>query len=140
VHAIPAVDSLLPDTDDLELNAYAVDFLRHGQVDALAKGNGIRKGDSWLLLQVRLAPLRRMTYLRLEQDFSRTLATLKAGTFELLMNTVESTSDNHEREVPENWEEHLEQDGKRPRDVGARDWQLYRAFGACSWRPSGMPS
>jgi hypothetical protein len=48
-HAIPTVEHILD--PKLPLNAYLYDFFVHGQVDALVKMNGLRRGDVWFLLQ-----------------------------------------------------------------------------------------
>lgn len=56
-HAVPAIGSLLPEEDDLELNAYAVDFFKHGQIEALAGGNGIKASEAWIYLQVRFSTM-----------------------------------------------------------------------------------
>lgn len=39
-----------PQETDAPLNAYLYDFFKHGDVTALEKGNGIRSGDVWFLL------------------------------------------------------------------------------------------
>ncbi|RAK85618.1 DEAD/DEAH box helicase [Aspergillus costaricaensis CBS 115574] len=51
---------LYPEEGKLPLNAYLYDFFKHGNVKALEKGNMIRKGDIWFLLN----------------DFSLVLATI----------------------------------------------------------------
>ncbi|EFR05209.1 DEAD/DEAH box helicase [Nannizzia gypsea CBS 118893] len=51
---------IYPAESQLPLNAYLYDFFKHGNVDALHRGNGIRKGDVWFLLN----------------DFSLVLATI----------------------------------------------------------------
>ncbi|KAK5152342.1 hypothetical protein LTR04_006425 [Oleoguttula sp. CCFEE 6159] len=56
---IPHV-ALYPDETDSPLNAYLYDFFMHGDVTALDKANGIKRGDVWFLLN----------------DFSMVLATL----------------------------------------------------------------
>ncbi|OAX83413.1 hypothetical protein ACJ72_02233 [Emergomyces africanus] len=51
---------LYPEEGKLPLNAYLYDFFKHGNVNAIEKHNGIRKGDIWFLLN----------------DFSLVLATI----------------------------------------------------------------
>ncbi|KAL9088868.1 MAG: hypothetical protein Q9159_002831 [Coniocarpon cinnabarinum] len=51
---------LYPDESSIPLNAYLLDFYKHGDTTALEKANGIRKGDMWFLLN----------------DFSLVLATI----------------------------------------------------------------
>ncbi|RXW18629.1 hypothetical protein EST38_g7225 [Candolleomyces aberdarensis] len=53
----------------LKLNAYLYDFYIHGQVNTIIVANGIRKGDSWYLLE----------------DFRLTLLTVKAALEQLLV-------------------------------------------------------
>lgn len=47
--AVPYV-GIHPEESKQPLNAYLYDFFKHGNVDALEKNNGIRKGDVWFLL------------------------------------------------------------------------------------------
>ncbi|KKZ63284.1 hypothetical protein EMCG_00267 [[Emmonsia] crescens] len=51
---------LYPEEGKVPLNAYLYDFFKHGNVDAIERDNGIRKGDIWFLLN----------------DFSMVLATI----------------------------------------------------------------
>ena len=45
--AVPSMDDFInPPT----LDAYLLDFFKHGQVEALINGNGIRRGDVWYVL------------------------------------------------------------------------------------------
>jgi len=90
------------------LNAYLYDFYQHGQVQALATANRIRKGEVWFLLN----------------DFSLVLATLvasienffKAGdNMDLDMSTVGAVADEMELEKDDS-EEKPENEG----DQGAK--------------------
>lgn len=56
---IPHLD-IYPDESKTPLNAYLYDFYMHGDQDSLEKANGVRKSDSWFLLN----------------DFSMVLATI----------------------------------------------------------------
>ncbi|KIM41415.1 hypothetical protein M413DRAFT_27773 [Hebeloma cylindrosporum] len=73
-YAIPSMTHLTNtaenDTNTLEhrLNAYILDFYTHGQVETLARANGIRRGDVWYHLQ----------------DFALTLQTVEAALKQLL--------------------------------------------------------
>ncbi|KAF8878718.1 P-loop containing nucleoside triphosphate hydrolase protein [Infundibulicybe gibba] len=75
-HAIPSVRPLFAswkegkDGPEHALNAYLLDFYKHGQVKALTDANGIRRGDIWYLLE----------------DFDLTLATVKTTLEQLLLN------------------------------------------------------
>ncbi|KAF3481035.1 uncharacterized protein GIQ15_03794 [Arthroderma uncinatum] len=83
---------LYPEEGKVPLNAYLYDFFRHGNVHALEKDNGIRKGDIWFLLN----------------DFSLVLATivtsfenflkLSPGTDADILDAIGS-GDAHEGEV-----------------------------------------
>lgn len=45
--AVPSMDAFI---NPPALDAYLLDFFKHGQVEALIHGNGIRRGDVWYLL------------------------------------------------------------------------------------------
>lgn len=45
--AVPSMDNFI---DSPVLDAYLLDFFKHGQVDALITGNGIRRGEVWYIL------------------------------------------------------------------------------------------
>jgi len=45
--AVPSMDDFI---NGPVLDAYLLDFFKHGQVDALVNGNGIRRGDVWYVL------------------------------------------------------------------------------------------
>lgn len=45
--AVPSMDTFV---NPPVLDAYLLDFFKHGQVEALIKGNGIRRGDVWYVL------------------------------------------------------------------------------------------
>ncbi|PYI11968.1 DEAD/DEAH box helicase [Aspergillus sclerotiicarbonarius CBS 121057] len=86
---------LFPEEGKHALNAYLYDFFKHGNVHALEKGNMIRRGDIWFLLN----------------DFSLVLATIVTS-FEnflkLSPNTdldlldVAGSGDNHELDLDDN--------------------------------------
>lgn len=59
---IPHLD-IYPEESSTPLNAYLYDFFMHGDINALEKGNGVRKSDVWFLLN----------------DFSMVLATICAS-------------------------------------------------------------
>ena len=46
---IPHLD-VYPDESKTPLNAYLYDFFMHGDLDALARANGVRRSDVWFLL------------------------------------------------------------------------------------------
>lgn len=52
---IPHVE-VYPDEMEVPLNAWLLDFFKHGDVDTLEKANGIRRADIWFLLNVRFLP------------------------------------------------------------------------------------
>jgi hypothetical protein len=45
--AVPSMDDFI---DPPILDAYLLDFYKHGQVDALVNGNGVRRGEVWYVL------------------------------------------------------------------------------------------
>ena len=50
-HAVPSL--LFLTSQDHALDAYAVDFYKHGQLEALVRDNGIRKADVWFYVSTR---------------------------------------------------------------------------------------
>ncbi|KAJ3053624.1 hypothetical protein HK097_003817 [Rhizophlyctis rosea] len=63
VSAIPTMSKLVsrPVSEPAVLDAYLLDFFNHGQVEALIRGNGIRRGDIWFLLDAFHYNLRSIT-------------------------------------------------------------------------------
>ncbi|KAK8224933.1 hypothetical protein HDK90DRAFT_543759, partial [Phyllosticta capitalensis] len=87
-----AVIPYLPLDTDLPLNAYLLDFFKHGDITALANANRIKKGDVWFLLN----------------DFSMVLATIITSLTNFINGSEESVEDDllvvgdgdaHEEEV-----------------------------------------
>ncbi|CAD0012299.1 unnamed protein product [Aureobasidium pullulans] len=74
--AIPHVAMLSQDLDQ-PLNAYLVDFFKHGDVKTLEKANGIRRGDVWFMLN----------------DFSLVLATIITSLLNFMKLKVGSDMD-----------------------------------------------
>ncbi|CAC9886428.1 unnamed protein product [Aureobasidium pullulans] len=74
--AIPHVAMLSRDLDQ-PLNAYLVDFFKHGDVKTLEKANGIRRGDVWFMLN----------------DFSLVLATIITSLLNFMKLKVGSDMD-----------------------------------------------
>ncbi|KAE9979379.1 hypothetical protein EG327_007041 [Venturia inaequalis] len=66
-----------PQETDAPLNAYLYDFFKHGDVSALEKGNGIRRGEVWFLLN----------------DFSLVLATIVTSLSNFMKLTPDSDMD-----------------------------------------------
>ena len=54
-HAVPSMTFLT--STETSLDAYVVDFYRHGQVEALVRDNGIRKSDVWFYVRPFLSYL-----------------------------------------------------------------------------------
>ncbi|KAK8167643.1 DEAD/DEAH box helicase-like protein [Phyllosticta citrichinensis] len=73
-----AVIPYLPIVADLPLNAYLLDFFKHGDVTALANANNIKKGEVWFLLN----------------DFSMILATITASLTNFVKGTDASEDDD----------------------------------------------
>lgn len=110
----------------LALNAYLLDFYTHGQVQALAVANGIRRGDIWYLLQ----------------DFTLSLKAIRSVLQQLLLKASKEAAHNGctDEEMEENDEfalydlgendvdgdEKVDDSGfKRPKGVSDRDWKVY---------------
>ncbi|KAJ7511822.1 hypothetical protein B0H11DRAFT_2268815 [Mycena galericulata] len=119
-NAIPSLKHLTSTEGGHVLNAYLLDFYTHGQVAALAKANGIRRGDVWYLLQ----------------DFSMTLATIEISLKQLLTSAPDGSAaaesqfhDPAEMEVDDDDEfgDTGDLDGVRcPPGVRESDFKLYR--------------
>ena len=73
---VPHVD-IYPEETETPLNAYLYDFYRHGDIHALEKANGVRKGDAWFVLN----------------DFSLVLATIVTSLQNFLKLTKKSEMD-----------------------------------------------
>jgi len=122
-NAIPSMDAILAHEESpFKLNAYLLDFYKHGQVEALARANGIRKGDVWFLLQ----------------DFNFTLMTIKSSIQELLLKASKQHASSEETEdsiyssvgiggdLDPDDEEHIGKDQfPRPPGVDDTDWKVY---------------
>jgi len=103
------------------LNAYILDFFKHGQVQPLVQANGIRAGDLWYLLQ----------------DFSLTLATIRSAMEEVFSAHAGATSEaiepvavdpaEYDKEVEEDEEstDAMDTGFKRPQRVNNADWRVY---------------
>ncbi|KAK0232741.1 hypothetical protein IW262DRAFT_1326544 [Armillaria fumosa] len=106
------------------LNAYLLDFYTHGQVSALEKANGIRRGDVWYLLQ----------------DFMLALMVIKSSLEQLLKDaSVRSNktvppedAESSDYFVADPAETDELSDGnadaeafKKPPGTSAKDWHMY---------------
>lgn len=125
-NAIPSMDTILADDKSpFKVNAYLLDFYKHGQVEALARANGIRKGDVWFLLQ----------------DFDLTLMTIKNSIQELLLKASKqhgAAADTEEdskylsvdigSESDSNDKHALDDGFRRPPGVGDADWKVYEVI------------
>ncbi|KAL7411110.1 hypothetical protein BDY24DRAFT_436096 [Mrakia frigida] len=80
-HAVPSLVDLT--NEEFDLNSYLVDFLKHGQLEALVKGNGIRRGDVWFVLQ----------------EFSLTLAVVCSSLQTLLIEASAAASQGVDDEI-----------------------------------------
>ena len=105
-----------------DLNAYLFDFYIHGQVKTLETANGIRRGDIWYLLQ----------------DFTLTLATVKAALQQLLLKTSSEAASQHDDlegggetyavdpdEGDTDEDDGEESDFVRPSAISNGDWKVY---------------
>ena len=125
-HAIPSMDAIIADNESpFNLNAYLLDFYTHGQVEALVRANGIRRGDVWYLLQ----------------DFVLTLKTIKASLQDLLEKASKQPTLETQRQDDEDSAtldigpdmdlddgESIGDGFDRPLGVDDTDWKVYEIF------------
>jgi hypothetical protein len=118
-HAIPTVEHILD--PKLPLNAYLYDFFVHGQVDALVKINGLRRGDVWFVLEAFHLVL---TTIR---DDLENLLLIMSKDLALHEEDMSEDSGYYLSDPPEK-EEVEEADlsaFERPHGVLDRDWRVY---------------
>ncbi|KAK0440413.1 uncharacterized protein EV420DRAFT_1133707 [Desarmillaria tabescens] len=108
------------------LNAYLLDFYTHGQVSALDRANGIRRGDVWYLLQDFV-----LTLMVIKSSLERLLkdASIESGKATAPSEDVESSDDDFMAD-PAEADELSSDDGdvegfKRPPGTSAEDWRMY---------------
>ncbi|TPX36142.1 hypothetical protein SmJEL517_g01613 [Synchytrium microbalum] len=77
-NAVPFFSTL--DESELQLDAYAPDFLKHGSLTVLVRDNCVRRGDAWFLLQ----------------DFDLALSTIKQSLERLLGHKEDSEDDGND--------------------------------------------
>ncbi|KAK0207916.1 hypothetical protein DFS33DRAFT_392484 [Desarmillaria ectypa] len=108
------------------LNAYLLDFYMHGQISALERANGIRRGDVWYLLQNFM-----LTLMVIKSSLERLLtdASIESGKAAVPSEDVESSDDDFVADLAEI--DDLSVDGgdaeafKRPPGTSAEDWRMY---------------
>jgi hypothetical protein len=130
-HAIPTMEHILD--SELPLNAYLYDFFVHGQVDALVKMNGIRRGDVWYTLEsfyLALTSIRgELETLLLNVSKESEVASQDAELDDNPANAPEGTedlsADSPESEGAEDDDETDQSALERPRSVLDRDWRVY---------------
>ncbi|KAJ3281740.1 hypothetical protein HK104_011307 [Borealophlyctis nickersoniae] len=125
--AIPSMSDLIAGPNDPPpvLDAYLLNFFTHGQVSALIRDNGLRRGDIWFMLDA----------------FHHVLLTLKTSLEVWLKQLDGEEVDGDGDDVPEeDAEEGGDSDvnvgggGERPevmartRNVDDATWRVYRAF------------
>ncbi|KAH8924596.1 hypothetical protein BT69DRAFT_1349371 [Atractiella rhizophila] len=119
-HAVPTFDMFTAKDEDIALNAYAFDFFKHGSVPDLLKGNGIKRGNVWYLLQ----------------NLSLCIATAKEAIWNVLVEAAKKrgVADESDEGVMELQNE-LEAEGEakedimeRPASVKQGDWNIYVAI------------
>ncbi|SJK99648.1 uncharacterized protein ARMOST_02956 [Armillaria ostoyae] len=109
------------------LNAYLLDFFTHGQISALEKANGVRRGDVWYFLQ----------------DFMRILMVIKSSLEQLLTDASvgsDKTVPSEDAEPSDYFvadpaeTDELSDNGadaeafKRPPGTSAKDWRMYEVI------------
>ncbi|KDE02846.1 hypothetical protein MVLG_06636 [Microbotryum lychnidis-dioicae p1A1 Lamole] len=130
-NAVPALASAMLDSTEHQLDAYAVDFFRHGSLDVLVRDNGISRSFVWYALK----------------DFDTALTTVKTTIETLLQRSSVATDDDGADSDDDNggfeWKGRSnatttttagEEEGQsseaeitRPAGVSDADWRLYRA-------------
>ena len=116
--AIPSFGGILASTggrtDVPRLNAYILDFYKHGQIATLSRANGIRKGDIWYILN----------------DFLLSLLSVRNALQELLRTAESSEEDETEDGTGGAGEaEDLELTSfPRPAGVSDDDWRVYEVL------------
>lgn len=123
-HAIPSMGDILAysrSESPFKLNAYLLDFYKHGQDDALVNVNGIRRGDVWYLLN----------------DFVLTLRVIRTSLQELLVKASKESMLTRDEEDSISLEigEDMDLDEQEDRDDFSRlpgvddaDWKVYEVF------------
>ncbi|KAI0067591.1 P-loop containing nucleoside triphosphate hydrolase protein [Artomyces pyxidatus] len=123
-HAIPSLERITAQIDSaikpFALNAYLFDFYVHGQVDALANANGIRRGDVWYLLQDF-----HLTLTAVQWDLEKMLLQVQREATETEGSEIEDAV--YDEEQPDEVDSTQGPDAfKRLLGVSERDWQVYK--------------
>ncbi|KAK0440823.1 hypothetical protein EV421DRAFT_1960798 [Armillaria borealis] len=106
------------------LNAYLLDFFTHGQISALEKANGIRRGDVWYFLQDFM-----LTLMVIKSSLEQLLTDASVGSDKTVPSEDAEPSDYFVADPAETDE--LSDDGadaeafKRPPGTSAKDWRMY---------------
>ncbi len=129
-HGIPSLQHIIANPGSREkpfpLNAYLLDFYTHGQTQALAAANGIRRGDVWYLLQ----------------DFALTLKTIRTSIEQFLQSISTASGASAETAEENDLADDLDlpgmdddEDGEtnsfqRPVGASDRDWRVFEVINA----------
>ncbi|THG95299.1 hypothetical protein EW026_g6330 [Hermanssonia centrifuga] len=129
-HGIPSLQHIIANPGSREkpfpLNAYLLDFYTHGQTQALAAANGIRRGDVWYLLQ----------------DFTLTLKTIRTSIEQFLQSISAASGASAETAEENDLADDLDlpgmdddEDGEtnsfqRPVGASDRDWRVFEVINA----------
>ncbi|ORY65665.1 hypothetical protein BCR35DRAFT_354923, partial [Leucosporidium creatinivorum] len=117
--AIPSLTSPILGSDEHQLDAFVVDFFKHGSLDVLVRDNGISRSRVWYFLQ----------------DFDKALVAVKAAIETLLQRSGEERDDdndsddgNDRRGGGDDDDKPKENEIERPAGVSDADWRLYSAI------------
>ena len=129
--AVPSLDRIIAAPGDatkpFALNAHILDFYLHGQVDALVRYNGIRRGDVWYILQdfhMSLAAIRGDLENLLENVYrQRVSAVSEDGGDEI--DSGYGTLDPAEAEEKQDVQNSALHVFQRPAGTSDRDWKVY---------------
>ncbi|GAA5967019.1 hypothetical protein JCM21900_002356 [Sporobolomyces salmonicolor] len=114
-HAVPELASPGLDSQEHHLDAYIVDFYRHGSLEVLVRENSMSRNTVWYHLQ----------------EFDRALGAVRAA-FETLYNRSDSDADDRDsddgREDKGMDDEAKDSELKRPVGISDADWALYRVI------------
>ncbi|GAA5999548.1 uncharacterized protein JCM10292_004219 [Rhodotorula paludigena] len=120
-HAVPELASPPFDSQEHDLDAFVVDFLRHGSLETLVRESSLSRQNVWFALQ----------------DFDRALAAIHTTFKALYDRKGENVEDDgvleDAREVKEDrrdadGEESRKEELRRPQGITDSDWALYRVI------------
>ncbi|KAK4047372.1 hypothetical protein OIV83_005419 [Microbotryomycetes sp. JL201] len=114
-HALPDLKSPILGSDEHQLDAFVVDFYRHGSLDVLVRDNLVPRGQVWYILL----------------SFDQALSGVQAAVEGLIKRKQTEMDDGNDSDADEPGrgpgEDEKEVELQRPAGVNDADWSLYRA-------------